>query len=296
MTVEKNYTDRLFNFIFGREEHRDWTLSLYNAVNGSDYNDPEMVEFNTLEDMLYLGMKNDTSFLISDIMSVYEHQSTYNPNMPLRMLGYADELYAGYLTKHKLNKYGSTLLPLPVPKLVVFYNGSTETADETILRLTDSFPESVRGESDIEVKVRMLNINYGRNKALLEACKPLSEYAWFVMEVRQNRKTHDTEPAVNMAIDAMPDDFGIKEFLIVHRAEVYNMLAKDYSEDEIRELFMEDGRREGREEERKNTEAERKRADEAEQLAAEEKQRADEAEAEVKRLWEENARLKATNS
>ena len=264
MGVEKKHKDRLFNFIFGREEHKDWTLSLYNAVNGSDYTDPELVEFNTLEDMLYLGMKNDTSFLISDIMSVYEHQSTYNPNMPLRMMGYTDELYSGYLTKHKLNKYGSTLLSLPVPKLVVFYNGERETEDETILRLTDSFPEDVRRESDIEVKVRMFNINYGRNKELLDACRPLAEYAWFVREIRKNRKIHSTETAVDMAIDVMPDDYSIKVFLKVHRAEVSNMLAKDYSEDEIRELFMEDGRREGREEERKNTEAERRRADAAE--------------------------------
>ena len=277
MGVEKNHKDRLFNFIFGREEHKDWTLSLYNAVNGSDYTDPELVEFNTLEDMLYLGMKNDTSFLISDIMNIYEHQSTYNPNMPLRMMGYTDELYSGYLTKHKLNKYGSTLLSLPVPKLVVFYNGERYTEDETILRLTDSFPEDVRGESDIEVRVRMLNINYGRNKELLDACRPLAEYAWFVREIRKNRKTHSTETAVDMAIDAMPDDYSIKVFLKVHRAEVSNMLAKDYSEDEIRELFMEDGRRE----ERKNTEAERQRADAAESRAEKAESRADAAEFEL---------------
>ena len=205
--------------------------------------------------------------------------------MPLRMMGYTDELYSGYLTKHKLNKYGSTLLSLPVPKLVVFYNGERETEDETILKLTDSFPEDVRNESDIEVRVRMLNINYGRNKELLDACRPLAEYAWFVREIRKNRKTHSTETAVDMAIDAMQDDYSIKVFLKVHRAEVSNMLAKDYSEDEIRELFMEDGRRE----ERKNTEAERRRAD------AEQK-RADAAEVENAKLREEIASLKATRS
>ena len=86
MGVEKNHKDRLFNFIFGREEHKDRTLSLYNAVNGSDYTDPELVDFNTLEGILYLGMNNDTSFLISDIMNIYEHQASYNPNMPLRMM------------------------------------------------------------------------------------------------------------------------------------------------------------------------------------------------------------------
>jgi hypothetical protein len=151
--IQRNYLDRLFNFIFGREEHKDWTLSLYNAVNGSHYTDPDLIEFNTVEDMLYMGMQNDTSFLISDIMSVYEHQSSYNPNMPLRMLGYTDELYAGYVTKHRLNKYGSAQLQLPVPRLVVFYNGEEDTEDEVILKLSDSFPEGLRSESDIEIRV-----------------------------------------------------------------------------------------------------------------------------------------------
>ena len=277
MGVEKNHKDRLFNFIFGREEHKDWTLSLYNAVNGSDYTDPELVDFNTLEGILYLGMNNDTSFLISDIMNIYEHQASYNPNMPLRMMEYAGKLYSGYLSKHKLNKYGSTLLALPVPKLVVFYNGERDIEDETILRLTDSFPEDVRGESDIEVRVRMLNINYGRNKELLNACKPLSEYAWFVQEIRRNRKNNEIEKAVDMAIDAMPGDYSIREFLLLHRAEVYGLLDTEYNEDEIRELFMEDGRRE----ERKNTEAERKKTEAERKRADAEQQRADAAEAEL---------------
>ncbi len=82
------YRDRLFNFIFGREENREWTLSLYNAINGSDHKDASLIEFNTLEDVIYMGMKNDTSFILSNRMSVYEHQSSYNPNMPARMLEY----------------------------------------------------------------------------------------------------------------------------------------------------------------------------------------------------------------
>ena len=125
--------------------------------------------------------------------------------------------------------------------------------------------------------MRMLNINYGRNKELLDVCKPLSEYAWFVQEIRRNRKSNEIEKAVDMAIDAMPGDYSIREFLLLHRAEVYGLLDTEYNEEEIRELFMEDGRREGREEERKNTEAERKKAEA-------ERQRADAAEARVKEL------------
>ena len=94
--VNTKYKDRLFNFIFGSEENRDWTLSLYNAINGSDYKDPSVIKFNTLDDVLFMGMKNDTSFLISWVLNVYEHQSTYNRNMPLRMLQYLSDLYSGY--------------------------------------------------------------------------------------------------------------------------------------------------------------------------------------------------------
>ena len=74
VTVNKEYKDRLFNFIFGNPENRKWTLSLYNAINGSDYTDENAIEINTIKEVLYLGMHNDTSFLLSDTMNIYEHQ------------------------------------------------------------------------------------------------------------------------------------------------------------------------------------------------------------------------------
>ena len=217
VTVNAEHKDRLFNFIFGREENRSWTLSLYNAVNGSDHEDESLIEFNTLEDVMYLSMKNDTSFLIGNIMSVYEHQSTFNPNMPLRLMEYVGRLYSGYISRNKFNKYGEKLIPLPTPKLVVFYNGLKEQSDEMILRLSDSFKEDHRGKADIEVKVRMLNVNYGRNNKLMDKCKPLAEYAWFIDEIRNNRKEHDIEVSVKRVIDLMPDSYIIKNFLIGHR-------------------------------------------------------------------------------
>ena len=174
--LNREYKDRLFTFIFGREENREWTLSLYNAVNGSHYTDASLIEFNTLKDVLFMGMRNDTSFLISDVLSVYEHQSSYNRNMPLRMLDYVSDLYTGYIAKNKINRYRNTLIELPTPKLVVFYNGKTEAEDEVTLKLGDSFDKEHRREADVEVRVRMLNVNYGRNRALMDACKPLDEY------------------------------------------------------------------------------------------------------------------------
>ena len=145
------YKDRLFNFLFGSEENKAWTLSLYNAVNGSNYTDPDAIEITTIKEIMDLGMHNDVSFLIAEDMALYEQQSTYNPNMPLRMLQYAGNLYEKYVKENKLNKYGSELLSLPVPKLVVFYNGTTDQPDEKILRLSESFPDGAN--ADIEVKV-----------------------------------------------------------------------------------------------------------------------------------------------
>ena len=248
MTVDNaQYKDRLFNFLFGRKENKAWTLSLYNAVNGSSYTDPDAIEITTIKEVMYLGMHNDVSFLIAEEMALYEQQSTYNPNMPLRLLQYAGNLYEKYVKENKLNKYGSELLSLPVPKLVVFYNGTREQPDEKMLRLNESFPAGA--DADIEVRVRMLNVNVGRNRELLEACKPLGEYSWLVEEVRRNNTTKDEEgmsSAIDKAISAMPDDYLIKPFLEAHRAEVKGMLLTEYNEAEQMELFKEDGRREGR--------------------------------------------------
>ena len=263
--VNEKHKDRLFNFILGQEENREWTLSLYNAINGSNYTDASLIEFNTLEGVLYMNMKNDTSFIISGIWNVYEHQSSFNPNMPYRMLEYIVELFSGYVKVNKLNKYGSSLMKFPIPKLVVFYNGIEEKEDEVILRLSDSFDES-ETEADIEVKVRMLNVNFGRNKAIMQVCKPLEEYAWVINRIRETQKKYkEVVDAVDEVVESIPNDFVIRDLLIRNRAEVYGMLDTEYNEAEIRELFMEDGRRE----ERANTERERIRADEAETRAKE---------------------------
>ena len=296
--VQREYKSRLFGFIFGREENREWTLSLYNAINGTEHDDPKDITINTLEDVVYLGMKNDLSILVSDVVSfyrsmeVYEHQSTYNPNMPLREFMYAGKLYDRFVYMSNLNRYGKKLIPLPIPKLVVFYNGEDRKPDQVILRLSEAFKEEIRrviitekdglsedqinvetekrfkkADPDIEAKVRMININYGHNRKLLEACEPLREYSWFVEKVREyNRPDQDgnrpgIEAAVDKALDEMPDGFVIKEFLLANRAEVKDMCLTEYNEAEVMEMFREEGREEGREEERANTERERKRAD-----------------------------------
>ena len=226
--VAREYKDRLFTFIFGREENRAWTLSLYNAVNGSNYTDPAAIEITTMKEVIYLGMHNDVSFMIADELNLYEQQSSYNPNMPLRQLQYLGNLYETYIEKHDYDKYGKKLIPLPVPKFMVFYNGFTPTEDEVILRLSDAFPKNAN--ADVEVTVHMLNINYGHNKRLLEQCKPLMEYAWIVQEIRERTKTTDIKAAVDSVIEDIPSSFILHDFLTLHKLEVGTMLLTEYDE------------------------------------------------------------------
>ena len=221
--INREHKDRLFTFLFGKKGRKEWTLSLYNAVNGTDYTDLDSIEFTTMEDAVYMGMKNDVSFILCHVMNVYEQQSSYNPNMPVRQLMYAAKLYDKYIQQKKLNIYGRKLARLPIPKLVAFYNG-TEGEDDRILKLSDAFMQEGEGQEwDIEAKVRMININYGKNESLLSSCRPLEEYSWLVARIRKNRQTMKIEQAVDSAIQDMPEGFEIREFLIGHRAEVKDL-------------------------------------------------------------------------
>ena len=285
----REYKSRLFSFIFGREENKAWTLSLYNALHGTSHNDPSAITINTIDDVIYMGMKNDLSILVSEAvslyfrsMALYEQQSSYNPNMPVREFMYAGKLYDNFIHSARLNRFGRTLLPLPIPKLVVFYNGMDDAADETTLRLSDAFREEIRrnllhryqqtgtlpGETgldgevdriftesspDIEVKVRMININYGRNKELLSACRPLREYAWFVARIRECLSSQEDggavkpyiDEAIDCAIDDMPNDFVIRDFILSNKAEVKDMCLTEYNEIETMELIRLEALQEG---------------------------------------------------
>ena len=177
--VNDEYKDRLFKFVFGNPEHKDWTLSLYNAVNDTAHSDSSTLEYTTVEDVVYMHMKNDVSFLVDYAMNLYEQQSTYNPNMPIRFLIYAGLIYAKYAqTNGRFHIYGTKLQQLPTPKCVCFYNGEKDAPDKTILRLSDSFTQGEHGEKyDIEVTVTMININAGHNAELLQKCRPLNDYS-----------------------------------------------------------------------------------------------------------------------
>lgn len=226
------YKDRVFKFIFGNPENKEWTLSLYNAVNGSNYSNPDDIQFNTIEDAVYMSMKNDVSFIILDEMNLWEHQSSFNPNMPMRFLTYGTQLYEKYTATSGYYKFSRKLQRLPKPHCICFYNGTEEQPEQQILKLSDAFG----GEGDIEVKVKMLNVNYGKNRALLETCQPLREYAWLVDRVREHQRVlQNLEAAVDASIDEMPDSFVIRTLIEAHRAGVKKMFLTEYDEEKMKE-------------------------------------------------------------
>ena len=242
--INRNGKDRLFKFIFGRNEHREWTLSLYNAVNGSSYTNVDDITITTVEDALYLSMKNDVSFIIADTMNFYEHQSTYNPNMPIRMLMYSGMAYSKYINEHGIYLYSSALKTLPAPRLVTFYNGSREMEECVTLKLSDAFPKD--SEPDIEVTVRMLNINHGRNSRLMEQCRPLSDYSFFTESVRRLKSEGvPTEEAVHLAIRKLDGDSPIRKYLLANEAEVSMLVITEFDEKKDREMCREEGLAEG---------------------------------------------------
>ena len=250
--ANREYRDRLFKFIFGNPDNKAWTLSLYNAVNGTNYENADDITFNTINSAVYMSMKNDVSFLVDDAISFYEQQSTYNPNMPMRFLIYAGMVYSKYIERNtSYHKYSRIQQYAPTPKCVCFYNGATDVDDRLELKLTDSFAQAER--SDVELKVTMININYGHNRALMDACKPLKEYAWFVGKIRENREIFETlEEAVDAALNELADDSIIKPFLIDNKAEVKEMCITEYDEEKTfaqqRAEGVEEGRIEGRRE------------------------------------------------
>ena len=226
------YKDRVFKFIFGNPENKEWTLSLYNAVNGSNYSNPDDIQFNTIEDAVYMSMKNDVSFIILDEMNLWEHQSSFNPNMPMRFLTYGTQLYEKFTATSGYYKFSRKLQRLPKPHCICFYNGTEEQPEQQVLKLSDAFG----GEGDIEVKVKMLNVNYGKNRALMETCQPLREYAWLVDRVREHQRVmQNLEAAVDASIDEMPDSFVIRTLIEAHRAGVKKMFLTEYDEEKMKE-------------------------------------------------------------
>ncbi|WP_418452931.1 hypothetical protein, partial [Candidatus Ventrimonas sp.] len=242
------YKDRIFRMIF---KEKRALLALYNAMNDTAYQDPEELVITTLENAIYLGMKNDVSFMICDRLFLYEHQSTKNPNMPLRNLSYVADLYS-VLTKDMF-LYGELPVAIPEPRFVVFYNGEQQMEERAVLRLSDLYRPRTE-HPYLELETLVLNINKGYNAELMEKCRELYDYSAFVALVREKRKNGmNLKRAVNEAIDECIHQDIMADFLRKNRAEVVKMSIYEYDEEKnyrmLQEQSWERGREKGREEE-----------------------------------------------
>ena len=227
-TANRKYKDTIFRMLFQDKEN---LLSLYNAMNHRAYTNADALEVVTLENAIYMGMKNDLAFIMDMNLYLYEHQSTYNPNIPLRDLFYIANEYQRLVVHRSL--YSSTLQRIPAPKFVVFYNGSKELEDWSQLQLSSAY-EYMEENPDLELRVTVLNVNEGHNKELMEHCQTLKEYAQYVARVRKYTSSTELslEEAVERAVDECMKEGILSEFLTKNRAEVISMSIFEYDKDE----------------------------------------------------------------
>lgn len=226
LSANRAYKDTIFRWIFSDKEN---LLSLYNAIAGKDYKDPEKLTIVTLENAVYMGMKNDLAFVLETGLYLYEHQSTYNPNIPLRDLFYIASEYQKFVDQKSL--YSSSVQKIPTPRFLVFYNGmDKKVADREVLKLSSMY-ENETDEPDLELKVTMLNINAGHNKELLENCHILGEYAQYVDRVRKYATQMDLNHAVERAITECIQEGILAEFLQRNRAEVFKVSIFEYDKE-----------------------------------------------------------------
>ena len=226
VSANRNYKDTVFRMLFSDKKN---LLSLYNAVNSRDYTNPDDLEIVTLENAIYMGMKNDLAFIIDTNLYLYEHQSTYNPNMPLRDLFYISSEYQKMLDQKSL--YSSSLQKIPAPNFIEFYNGSDPVCDVFEHRLSSAFGH-LSSEPKLELIVTVLNINEGHNALLMEHCKTLREYAQYVAKVRKYTADMSLNEAVECAVDECIKENILADFLRKNRAEVISMSIFEYDKEE----------------------------------------------------------------
>ena len=242
VTINRTYKDRLFKIIF---EDKKELLSLYNALTGKNYQNPDELEINTIDDVIYMHLKNDMSFILDDWQNLFEQQSTFNPNQPLRGFFYFADLYKVKYFGKKI--YSTRLLKIPTPQYIVFYNGTTSMPDRKELRLSDAFQQPTE-QPDIEVVAHMLNINYGHNKELMERCQKLKEYAQFIDIIRhylRENKQWSNEQAISKAIDDCIKNNILRDILQKERLRVMASILSEFDEVGYKEMIQDEAIEDG---------------------------------------------------
>ena len=289
-TVRRTYKDTVFRKIFNNKEN---LLALYNALNGTHYNNPEDIEIITLDNALFLKMKNDIAFLVStDQICLVEHSSTVCLNYPLRSLLYLTKEYQAILKQRNQDILSYTQVKIPTPRCIVLYNGPAQRPEREVMKLSDAFANQ-DVEGCLELKVEILNINYGKNESLQKACKTLEDYAILVAKIREYaREMDDLSMAVHKAIQYCIDHDHLRDFLILNQAEVAAMSLLEGSWEEYADSMDQELER-LKESEKKLKESEKALKKEVLEKDAELERVSREKDAELKRISsEKDARIK----
>ena len=250
----RQYKDALFKFIFGKPERAEYALSLYNALNDTDYTDKSKLKFVTLEDVLYLNYHNDVACMIDPIMiNLWEEQSSWNPNMPIRFFLYIAGEWSDILYATNQDPTHSKLVTVPWPNCIVLYNGSARQKAVRKLSLRDNLPKERPAKvTDVNLEVLVYNINTKVGHELLSKCRPLYEYSWMISKVQKYTKRHKGEMtkvkltnAIKRMIDKIPDDFVLAPLMCQKQEEVIKMLLTEFNAKRHDQIVFEDGETQG---------------------------------------------------
>jgi len=249
--VNKKFKSSVFSFIFSKP---DILRELYCAIEGITLSNDVPVVINTLEDIMFMDMNNDISFEIGEkLVVLIEHQSTINPNMALRLLMYISRVYEKIIDDEKI--YSSTKLSIPKPEFFVLYNGTEPFPDEKIEKLSDLFKKTEGTEFSekrnllVELEVRVININEGKNEKMAKKCQTLAQYSAFISKVREfQKKGLSLKEAMKKAVPYCRKHDILKELLENHGKEIMSMLTTEWNWDTAKKVWQEEAREEGREE------------------------------------------------
>ncbi|MDR1955476.1 MAG: Rpn family recombination-promoting nuclease/putative transposase, partial [Treponema sp.] len=229
MGANSRYKDSVFSLLFARP---DVLRELYSAIAGIPLDPDIPIEINTLQDAVFKGKINDISFSIGTrLVVLIEHQSTINPNMPVRLLMYIARVYEKLLKKR--NIYSSKRIRFPCPEFIVLYNGIAPYPDRQTLRLSESFEDTAAvgipaGSPVLELLVKVYNINQGHNEAIVKKSETLAGYSAFIAKIREYGQSMSLEEAMKAAVGYCIRHDILRAFLEENASEVTNMLLNEW--------------------------------------------------------------------
>ncbi|MDR0518337.1 MAG: Rpn family recombination-promoting nuclease/putative transposase [Fibromonadaceae bacterium] len=235
MPAKRKYKDSVFVSLFSDKKR---LLELYNAIEGTSYKDPNVININTLEGVLFPDRQNDISFTIGDkLVVLIEHQSSINENMPLRFLIYISKVYEKIIDSD--NIYKRDLIKIPRPEFIVLYNGTDKYPKEKILKLSTAFEQAGTKKSpELELTVRVLNINKGLNPKLEQKSKNLAGYSEFVAKSREFQKQgYSLKESIKEAVLYCINKGILQDYLRKHSSEVVNMLYTEFKLKDARAVW-----------------------------------------------------------